>query len=452
MIISEIFSRFSKNCPMPVALKATLERVLSPEKLDKWFEVNSDKQYTREILFSTLFDLMGMVVFKVFPSVNSAYRSNTESMTASLTSIYNKFNGLEPETTAALLRDTSSEMASLTRGLKAQRIPLLSGYTVKMLDGNCIEKTEHRLKVLRKTNAGPLPGKSLVVYDHSLDLAIDLFPCEDGHAQERSLLKKVLPTVKPKDVWVADRNFCVMGFLSGIELRKGFYVIRRHMNFPLELQGKMQYVGETETGKVYEQKIQIKDKDASNKRIVRFITIELNESTRDSDDVISIISNLPEDIDAVTIAEIYRNRWSIETLFQKLTSDLNSEMNTLGYPRAALFGFSLALIAYNALSIVKAAMRSVHGEEKIEQEVSGYYIAGEVSRTLEGMNVALPDEQWIVFREMSDREFIRFLKSLMKDVNLLKYKKNTRGVKKTKPKRDQHVGKKHVSTFRLLTE
>jgi hypothetical protein len=158
MIINEIFGRFSKNCPVPVALKATLERVLSPEKLDEWFEVNSDKQYTREILFSTLFELMGLVVFKVFPSVNSAYRSNTESMTASLTSIYNKFNGLEPKTTAALVRDTSLEMASLTRGLKAQRAPLLPGYRVKMLDGNCIEKTEHRLEVLRKTSAGPLPG------------------------------------------------------------------------------------------------------------------------------------------------------------------------------------------------------------------------------------------------------------------------------------------------------
>ncbi len=40
--------------------------------------------------------------------------------------------------------------------------------------------------------AGPLPGKSLVVYDPGVRLPIDVFPCEDGHAQERSLLKTVL--------------------------------------------------------------------------------------------------------------------------------------------------------------------------------------------------------------------------------------------------------------------
>ena len=64
---------------------------------------------------------------------------------------------------------------------------LLPGYRVKFLDGNGIEATEHRLEVLRQTSAGALPGKALVVFDPRLGLAVDVFPCEDGHAQERSL-------------------------------------------------------------------------------------------------------------------------------------------------------------------------------------------------------------------------------------------------------------------------
>ncbi|MEJ2743890.1 MAG: hypothetical protein P8176_15825 [Gammaproteobacteria bacterium] len=82
--------------------------------------------------------------------------------------------------------------------------------------------------------------------------------------------------------------------------------------------------------------------------------------------------------------------------------------------------------------------------------MSGYYLAGEMARVKQGMEVALPDEQWVVFREMSFREFIHFLKRIMKNVVLSKYKKHKRGVKKPSTKRDQHANEPHVSTFKLL--
>ncbi|MBN4055247.1 transposase [bacterium AH-315-K03] len=408
-----------------------IERILSPEKLDVWFGENSDKQYARELLFSTLFDLMGMVVFKVFPSVNSAYQSKAETISVSVASIYNKLSGIEISTISSLVQDTSNEMAEISTGLKAQRSPLLAGYKTKMLDGNCIETAKHRLKALRDTKAGPLLGKSLIVYDHELDLASDIFPCEDGHAQERSLLHKIIPTVCNGDVWVADRNFCVQDFLSGINLASAHYVIRRHKNLPTELQDEPIFVGDSDTGEVYEQAVKITDSNGNNACVSRLITIKLKKSTRSKDNVLEVITNLPIDVDAISIAGVYRKRWSIETMFQHLTTHLKSEINTLGYPKAALFGFSISLVVYNLLSVIKAAMRSIHGEEKIEEEVSGYYVAGEISRSVMGMEVALPADERMCFREMSLREFTKFLKKIMKNVVLSKYKKHKRGPKKT---------------------
>jgi len=58
---------------------------------------------------------------------------------------------------------------------------------------------------------------------------IDVFPCEDGHAQERSLLKDVLPTIQANDVMITDRNFCVREFMFGIEEVNGLFVIRHHL-------------------------------------------------------------------------------------------------------------------------------------------------------------------------------------------------------------------------------
>ena len=60
------------------------------------------------------------------------------------------------------------------------------------------------------------------------------------------------------------------------------------------------------------------------------------------------------------------------------------------YPGAALFAFCVSLLAYNVLSVVKAALRSVHGENKVRDEVSGFYLAEEVSGVWRGMSIAIP--------------------------------------------------------------
>jgi hypothetical protein len=65
------------------------------------------------------------------------------------------------------------------------------------------------------------------------------------------------------------------------------------------------------------------------------------------------------------------------------------------------------LVAYNAMAVVLAALRSVHGAEKIDQEVSGYYIASEIAETYRGLNIAIPEPHWRVFVSMSAAESTR---------------------------------------------
>ncbi len=105
---------------------------------------------------------------------------------------------------------------------------------------------------------------------------------------------------------------------------------------------------------------------------VRCVRVRLKSRTRDGESEIVLLTNLPAEVaNAETVATRYGRRWTVETMFQELTQHLGCEVNTLGYPKAALFGFCVALVAYNVLAVVKAALRSVHGEEKVEKEVSG---------------------------------------------------------------------------------
>ena len=66
------------------------------------------------------------------------------------------------------------------------------------------------------------------------------------------------------------------------------------------------------------------------------------------------------------VAGLYRRRWTIETAFQEMEETLDGEINALGYPKAALFSFCMALVAYNVMAAVKAALRSAHGATTVE--------------------------------------------------------------------------------------
>lgn len=45
------------------------------------------------------------------------------------------------------------------------------------------------------------------------------------------------------------------------------------------------------------------------------------------------------------------------------------------------------------LSVVKAALRSVYGTDKIKTEISSYYLADEIRGTYRGM-IAVPPPEW----------------------------------------------------------
>jgi len=306
--------------------------------------------------------------------------------------------------------------------------------------------------VLRGSIAGPLPGHALVVLDPSLMLATHIIPCEDGHAQERSLSAKVLELVEANDVWLADRNFCTSTLLSGIAERDSFYVIRHHANMRMASAGTLKKVGRTDTGDVFEQSVTIAG-PGGDPMVARRVVIRLDKPTRDGDTEMAILTNLPKGAaDGTAIAELYRRRWTLETMFQSLTVMLEGELATLGYPRAALFGFGVALAAYNVLSTVQAALRAHFGVDKVQNEVSGYYIANEVRATASGMAIAIEPDDWQPFQLATSTALAKEMLRWAAGVRLAKFKRHPRGEKKPVPKRTRFPKDTHVSTARLLAE
>jgi hypothetical protein len=135
-MLAEVFTAFVEQSPVSVMMRALMERLFRPQRLDEIFETHAKVQYTRELLFSTLVNLLSLVVCGIQPSVNAAYKAKAEELNVNRSAVYQKLNGVEIQVSAALLRETAAELGQLIQPMGGSSPPLLAGDETQILDGN----------------------------------------------------------------------------------------------------------------------------------------------------------------------------------------------------------------------------------------------------------------------------------------------------------------------------
>lgn len=450
MLPTQVLDRFIERCPAVVMVRATLEHLLRPDRLDQIFEDAKQRQYTKELLFSQVVAIMTAVATRVSGSVHAAYLAATDRLGVSVTALYDKLGLLELGVSEAVIRETSADAAKIIDAMPAAKKEILPGLEVFYLDGNHLSSTEHRLAELRVTREGPLPGQTLALLDAQRELIVDLVACEDGHAQERSMLPELLERIRANSVIVADRNFCTSMFLFGLAECKAFFIIRQHgSTLTWKFRGKRRRIGRIATGMVYEQEVELHFQGQT--LWVRRVTLCLDKPTGSGDTEIHILTNLTTaQATARQVAVTYGTRWTVEGAFQTLTDVLRCEVETLGYPRAALFSFAAAVLAYNMYAVVQAALRAAHGAEVIKEKLSDYHLMSDVAATYVGMDIAVPDECWETYRSMPVSQFAQVMMKLAHRVKRARYPKKKRGPKKSQPRKKSGRRNHHISTARLL--
>lgn len=459
MILGKMFEQFARKSPVTVMLRSALEYALPKSRIDELFRLNAENQRESELPFSLVVDTLGQAVTKQAESVHDAYGTEEKRFPVSVTSLYNKLNGVESQVSRAIVQESASALEPVLRAMdptgrnRGPNPPLIEGYRAKILDGKHLGGTQHRLKETRTLNSQPLPGQTLAVLDPELSLAIDVFPCRDAYAQERRLLPEVLKTVEADDLWIADRNFCTTPFLFGIHRREAYFLIRQHGSTLSRktLKGRKRRVGRCETGVVFEQDLEITDPESGEILKLRRITVKLDQPTRDGEKTVHLLTNLPSELDAIRLAMVYLDRWQIENLFGEISQCFEAEIDTLCHPPAAILAFCIALLTCNMQSTIKGALYQTHGERAMMQRLSTYYLASEIRRTYAGMMIAIEAPQWErAFAGLGPQEMAEHLKALAARVRIKQFQKTTRGVRKPPPPRTGGLREKHVSTERLL--
>ena len=232
MLLSGPFQKFVEASPVTVMMRGIIENLFHPERLERLFNETAVTQYTRTLPFATVAEVMGKVVFNVNPSLGAALKDRVATLPVTKRAFYLKLNDSEPAVAAVLARDSANQLAPVIRKL-GLRTPLLPGFNIRVLDGNHFAATEHRLLETRN------------------------------------------------DLWIADRNFCVLAFLFGIIRRNAWFAIRHHASMPIELIGRRTLAGKSETGRVYEQKARITDPATGRTSLIRPRGVS-DDSLRDS--------------------------------------------------------------------------------------------------------------------------------------------------------------------------
>jgi IS4 transposase len=443
--------------PLTVLVQGLLAWAFPPGSLAKLFRQYAPNQRDQKLTISAITWLMLEVVTGARRSVHAAHKADlmspTPTLGASYQALYQKYGRLEPEYSAAVVRASAQRCVMLLAAATAT-VPELfgwEGYRVRIIDGTDLDGTEHRLGVLRGLRSAGLPGRCVACYEPALDLVVDVALSEDAYTSERVLVREILDRARKDDLYVCDRFYCTTDILFRLDDREASFVIRYFDRLrwrPVKDRGVR---GRVETGLVSEQVIEVEDPETGRRRRMRLLTLELDTPTEAGETTIRLLTNLKR-VDARRVCELYRERWRIERHFSVLKAVLNGEVESLGKPRAALFALSMAMVAGNALGVVKRLLSEAHGPDLWDQ-LSGYYLTDEVSFNYRAVESLVGERGRSRLSELPAGTFWAWCRGVASRVRPWALTKNRpRGPKRPKPRRISGKRRPHYSTHRLLAE
>src|SRR4051812_40027499 len=230
LVLPAILNPFVDEAPAAIITRIALDWIIDGTPLDELFDEVAGAQYTRELTLTHFVQVMLDVASGHRPSPRAAYVRRDLELVASLSAFYRKLNRMGLAIPEAVVHRTASRARRLIVAGDALMPELIEGYAVRILDGNVMAGTEHRIVPLRTTGSAGLPGMSLAVYEPASGLILDLIPEEDAYCQERALVGRV--DVDPGRLRIMDRNFCVRSLIFRIASRDASSPVRCHRSTP----------------------------------------------------------------------------------------------------------------------------------------------------------------------------------------------------------------------------
>jgi hypothetical protein len=436
--------------PLATMTRALLERSLPVEALDRLFEETAGDARERTATVGALTYLMLQVVSGSHKSAFAAWQADRESdeplVPISHQAMYDRFGTTPPIYSCSLVRKSYEATAPLVEPQASEGRRDWQG-RVRIVDGTMPEGSEHRLKVLRTCGPAGLPAKLVFVFDPARSLCVDAEASEDAYAGEARIAAPLFERAQAGEIYVADRGYDSLAIFAQLRSRGAHFVVRESKGGPTVVeQEELREVGRASTGVVFEQAV---DVGRAGKTLrLRRIVVRLDEPTRKGETEVRVLSDLPEEISATEIAELYRDRWGIEPQIERLKHLFKGEIESLGKPRAAIFVLCGAMVASNAAAAAEAAIAREH--DLPASFLSGHYLADEIAATVRVVDRLVDEATWRHVVEWPDETFVAWIRSLARAIRPGAFRKHPRGPKRAPPPRTSGKKRHHFSTHRLI--
>jgi len=155
-----VLERFERHAPASMMARTALKSAFAAW-VDEVFEAKCQRQYSRELLVSTVVELMTLVSLGLRPLLHAPARQ-TGHLPGSLASLYGKANPTEAGLLGALVQSSAQRLAPIIARMAIR--PALRSYAARVLDGHHLPRSEKRLAMLRGHRGAALPGQSIMVY------------------------------------------------------------------------------------------------------------------------------------------------------------------------------------------------------------------------------------------------------------------------------------------------
>ena len=347
MDAATIYQRFVERAPAAVLVHGLLDSCLSPAFLDATAGPHLPASPNpRQLAFSHLVEILPPVVFESKKSVGQSDRDATHPHpVATSKCVYERLAATPTAAVDALAAAVAERVRPLLDPHPPGTTPFLT------LDGNHLAATQNRLADLAGLPAA-LPGQAMVLRDQATGVFLRVPSHDDGHANERSLHPRLLDWFGPGDVVIADSGFRTEAFPTGVRERGAGVIARHHGAVGLTPLGERRECGRVATGRVYETRVRY----ARTQWEFRLVEVESDRPTRDGRRTIRVPTDVSEEtLSAAEVATKDLERRTIESAFRELAEGLRGEVETLAYPKAALFAFGLAVSVYDLLRVVRRA-------------------------------------------------------------------------------------------------
>lgn len=278
------------------------------------------------------------------------------------------------------------------------RVPdSLAEFELVILDGKAIKRVQRRLKALWGAAGGLLGGRALVAMHWSTGLFLGMKSCEDGDANDVRFCQELVPEVRASldapVLWIADAQFCDLTQPRHFTAQHGdHFLVRYHpKNAFVEDRSKKRRKSTDENGRtVIESWGYLGAESNASRLYVRRITVK-----RPGEKDLILITDLIESkaYPALDLLWVYGERWSIESLFQKVTELYGLEKLISASPKGCLFQFAICLVLSNIIQMILGYL--AEGADKEPEEISTSKLLDDVLEQLTSVRTLFSETEML---------------------------------------------------------